>query len=188
MSIEHIARSGKTYYLHMTTDSKGKTKYFFSTKSDGVLSQKLPDGYEIHENVNAQVFLRRKVQQLISDGEITLIQEALKRHSEEWRYKVEIKKNIIVIYEACQEDDWMQILPPWIDKSKAEKFRKESTRYMPIMRFILKDKGKRMFSPERYCFRGRIDDWILIGTEDELHVLVKKFIKHLGRESFYDLI
>jgi hypothetical protein len=188
MSIKHSARSGKTYYLHVTTGSKGQAKYFFSTKSDASLAQAIPDGYEIYENVNAQVFLRKKTTPLIRDGEISLIQSALKKHAEEWKYKAEIKKDMIVIHEACQEYDWLQLLAPWGDKSKLEQIKIQNTHYLPIMRFILEDKGRRIFRAERYCVRGSIDDWIFIGVPNKLNVLAGKFIKHLGQESFYELL
>ena len=44
-----------------------------------------------------------------------------------------------------------------------------------------------MFAPERYCFRGSVDDWISIGDADKLQRLAEKCIKHLGRESFYEV-
>ncbi len=188
MSIEHKARSGKTYYLHVTPGPNGKAKHFFSTKPEASLAQAIPDGYEIFENVNAQVFLIRKITPLIRDDEISLIQFALKKHAEEWKYKAEIKKNMIVIHEACQEYDWLHLLPHWGDKSKLEQIKIQNTNYMPIMRFVLEDKESRIFRAERYCFKGSIDDWIFVGLPNKLNVLARKLVKHLGQESFYELM
>jgi hypothetical protein len=56
-----------------------------------------------------------------------------------------------------------------------------------VMRFVLKDKAARKFAPERFCFRGSVEDWISIGEPDQLGELVSKFLKHLGRDSIYDL-
>ena len=189
MTIKYTARSGRIYFLHVAPGSKGKVKYFFSTKGEGPLAQVIPEGYEIYENVNAQVFLRRKVVQIIRDDEITLVQKALLKHAETWRYKAEIKKNMIVIHQACKDYDWVSTSIPWLDESKMEERKKENTRYMPVMRFILADGERRLFAPERYCFRGNIDDWITIGCgAAPLGKLAKKYIKHLGRDSFYELI
>jgi hypothetical protein len=58
---------------------------------------------------------------------------------------------------------------------------------MAVMRFVLKDKAARKFAPERFCFRGSVEDWISIGEPDQLGKLVSKFLKHLGRDSIYDL-
>lgn len=188
MSIEHIARSGKTYYLHVTTSSSGKAKYFFSMKPDGLLAQVVPDGYEIYENINTQVFLRRKAEPIIHKDEFDLVQSALKKKREDWKYKAEIKKHMIVIHEVCQQYDWMNLLPPWANKAKAEQMKRQNTTYMPMMRFALEDKEKRTFRAERYCFKGSIDDWIMIGLPNRLNLLAKEFISHLGQESFYELM
>jgi hypothetical protein len=59
--------------------------------------------------------------------------------------------------------------------------------YMPVMRFVLEDEAARMFSPERYCFRGSVEDWISIGEPNQLAKLASKFLKHLGKDSFYEL-
>jgi hypothetical protein len=58
MAIEYVNRKQKTYYLHAGTTKTGKPKYFFSTKAEGVLVDDIPEGYEIYENPNAQVFLQ----------------------------------------------------------------------------------------------------------------------------------
>ncbi len=60
-------------------------------------------------------------------------------------------------------------------------------RQMPVMRFVLQDEVRRVFSPERYCFRGSVDDWICIGEPDQLGRLTSRFLKHLGIDSLYDL-
>jgi len=57
MNIEYTSRSGKLYYLHIGKTKKGNDKYFFSSELNGNLAQSIPKGYEIYENVNAQVFL-----------------------------------------------------------------------------------------------------------------------------------
>jgi hypothetical protein len=56
-----------------------------------------------------------------------------------------------------------------------------------MLRFVLIDNAKRKFIAERYCFLGSIDDWINIGGPDRLENLTKKFLKHLGKESFFEL-
>ena len=56
------------------------------------------------------------------------------------------------------------------------------------MRFLLVDDQHRTFLTQRYCFIGSIDDWIDIGTPGKLATLVKKYVKHLGKESYFDLM
>jgi len=85
MSIQHTNRADKVYYLHVGARKNGKPNYYFSLEPDGALVDKIPAGFEVFENVNGQVFLRRKQPQLITDQEVDLVKEALKRHDEEWR-------------------------------------------------------------------------------------------------------
>ncbi len=57
-----------------------------------------------------------------------------------------------------------------------------------MLRFLLVEPKKRVFVVERYCFRGSVDDWISVGEGPKsLPVLVKKYVRHLGQESMYEL-
>lgn len=58
--IQFTNRKNNIYYLHRGTTKSGKQKYYFSKNQDGILADAIPDGFEIYENLNAQVFLRRK--------------------------------------------------------------------------------------------------------------------------------
>ena len=57
MPITHTNAKGQTFSLHQGTTKTGKPKYYFAMQSDGVLANTIPQGYEIYENPNAQVFL-----------------------------------------------------------------------------------------------------------------------------------
>lgn len=59
---------------------------------------------------------------------------------------------------------------------------------MAVLRFVLIDKKTRTFVTQRFCFRGSIDDWIHVGGPGALAAQVRQFVKHLGRESFYELM
>ncbi len=72
MAVEHTNRAGRTYHLRQGKTKTGKPRWFFSSWPDGKgeAVDKLPEGYEIHEHPeSAQVFLRKKRPQLISDLE-----------------------------------------------------------------------------------------------------------------------
>ena len=161
MSVEHVSRSGKVYYLHGKPGKGGKPNLFFSTDADGPLVDVVPNGFEIYENVNGQVFLRR--------------------------IRKKLKKNIITIYETEVREGLSSALAPWVDPAKEKQFRIQHAYYMAVLRFVLTDPAQRRFAPERYCFRGSVDDWISLGPPATLPSLLKKYAKHLGKESFYDL-
>lgn len=189
MGIQHKARTGKTYYLHIGQGKSGKPNYFFSTEPEGPLVNSVPEGFEIYENIGGQVFLRRKTAKLITEEELGLVKEALKRYAEEWRYKVEVKKTAVIIYEASDNSAMLErIALPWISKATIKQSAIQSANYTAVMRFVLDDPEKRLFLAERFCFRGSVDDWIDIGDSAQtLPVVLKKFIKHLGKESIFDL-
>ena len=59
--------------------------------------------------------------------------------------------------------------------------------YSEAMKFKLHDKKHRLFTVFRYCYRGSVDDWIPIGTPNLLKAQVKKFIKYINTNDYFDL-
>ena len=180
MSIQHLNRKGQTFYLHQGQTKTGKPKYFFSQKENGNLVDEIPEGYEIYENPNAQVFLRKIPPKIITDQELSIVEKGMKKFSSLKYYKIDVKKNIIVVYGADQATDGLMATLPI---SYVEGYFS----YSPLMQFVLVDPEKRDFITRRYCFLGSIDDWINIGQTNQLQNLVREYVKHLGQESYYSL-
>jgi hypothetical protein len=187
VGVEHTSRTGKTYYLHKKQTRTGRTTWFFSQKSDGELADAIPDGYEVYESVNGQVFLRKKVAQEILPAELALVETALGRHREAWQHRVEVKKNAITIYEAGEPEHLDQLSREFLGRPATAEERLKGAYYMAVLRFILIGKTTREFVTERFCFRGSVDDWIHIGGPGTLTEQVGKYMQHLGRESMYEL-
>jgi len=163
-------------------------------KDKGNLVEKIPEGYEIYEHPsNAQVFLRKKQPQIVTDIDNHLINKYLKKLKSPYRYISDIKGKIITVYESNQNIDELKELfkklpfEEHLSNSYITEILEQETTYRPIMRFILEDKKQRIFIAERFCFKGSIDDWIYIGGPDSLENLLKAYLKHLGQDSFYDL-
>lgn len=160
-AVQHITRKDDTYYLHQGRTKTGKPKYFFSRKSEGELCRQVPDGYEIHENPRGQVFCRRIQPKLISEQEIEVVREAIRSCGKQLWAGVDVKKKDIMVYE----------------------------REEPCFKFSLCDEEKRSFVASRWCYRGSIDDWIpLCSGPEPLSQLVRKYCRHIGEESFFELI
>jgi hypothetical protein len=189
MSIQHKTRTGKIYYLHVTQNKRGKPRYHFSMDPEGELAQTVPEGFEVYENIRGQVFLRRKVARIFTEEELAMVQEALEHQSGAHSYQTEVKKNAIIVHEAEDYTARFQSLAtPWLNRERLEDSVRESANYQAVMRFVLVDSDKRLFSAERFCFRGSVDDWIPISQEvAPLRAHLKKFIRHLGTESFFEL-
>jgi hypothetical protein len=63
---------------------------------------------------------------------------------------------------------------------------KNSLTSSPVMRFILSDQKGRKFRVERAGFLD--EDGVLLDDSNDLQKLAKKYCRHLGKDSFYDLI
>lgn len=188
MPVQFKNRKGKRYYLHQGKTKTGAPQYFFSMKAEGDLAEAIPEGYEIYENPNAQVFLRKVQPKLIFDSEKAGIEKHLP--DSPGRFLCDIKGKTITIFEADQEIKSLEesfrslAFPRMIDASELSR---KVTTYSAMFRFTLQNPDKRLFTLERYCFKGSIDDWLYIAGPEELETLTKKYLKHLGQESFYEL-
>jgi hypothetical protein len=189
--ITHTNAKGKTYYLHQGTTKTGKPKYYFSMESAGPLAEAIPEGFEIYENPNAQVFLRRIPPKIITDEERQVVEDGMRKYAEVQDYKIDVKGNAIVVYTADQDietlaDVFKDMYPtPSANRQLMSLLRKE-IHYSPMLQFLLDDAKRRTFTAQRYCFRGSVDDWIDIGY-GPLTTLVKQYVKHLGKESYFEL-
>jgi hypothetical protein len=191
MIIEHINRKGKAYYLHEGKTKTGKPKYFFSQKSEGNLVSIVPEGYEIYENPNAQVFLRKIQPQIVTPEEINIVQSGVKRYAKVKHFIIDVKGKCIVVYLCNQNIDELTALTSMGFGGSTAKMQETLLRaanYSPMMQFVLEDEQIREFRVERWCFLGSVDDWMMLDSGRDLKALVKKYAPHLGQESFYELM
>lgn len=185
--ISHINRRGKAYYLYEGKTKTGNPKYFFSMKLEGTPVDTIPNGYEIYENPNSQVFLRKIPPQIITPEEVESVKAGIKKYAKIDYFIVDVKgKNIIVNLADQDVDTLVEILSP-STSSKARDVITRALSYSPMMQFVLKDAETREFAVERWCFLGAVDGWIWLDQSTDLNQLVKKYGSHLGKESFYDL-
>ena len=77
MPITHTNDKGQTFSLYQGITKTGKPKYYFAMQSEGTLAKTTPAGYEIYENPNAQVFLRRIPPKIIADEERRAVEEGM---------------------------------------------------------------------------------------------------------------
>ena len=190
MPMMYTNRKGKTYYLHQGTTTKGNPKYFFALRDEGDLVETIPPGYEIYENPNAQVFLRRKRAPIITEEEVATVKAGMQQYCRLERFIIDVKKNATIIYTPDQDVD---LLVDTFDSlrsarsTNAKAIVEKFLTYSPMLQFILIDKEQRLFEAQRYCFLGSIDDWMTISDQDALPTLVKTYVHHLGKDSFFDL-
>ncbi len=188
MAFAYTTRRGKTYYLHTGPKRGGGTQHYVSTDPDGPVAESVPDGFEIYETPNGQVYLRKTKPALIRPDELALVNAELnKRQTSQCSYLADVRGKEIVVHEGDTHIETLRAINIRFSESRVEEYAARNAQFTAIMRFVLIDKVTREFAPERFCFRGSVEDWISIGEPDQLSTLVTKFFKHLGRDSIYDL-
>jgi hypothetical protein len=171
---------GEIYYLHSKLTKKGNTSYHFSKKAEGAAEiDEVPDGIEIYEDPNGKVYAKKKTKRFIQENELRLVEEGMKKHSSIKDFKLDIKKDVIYIYTVENAFEDAPFPKTLLDEYK---------RYETSLRFILVDPDERRFEVERFCYIGRVDEWIYLDGPDELERLVREYVQHLGEESFYNLM
>ncbi len=177
------------YFLHKGKTKTGKDRYYFSQKSDSATDGTVPNGYEIYEAPNCQFFIRKIQEQIITDKEKKIVEDGLKKFSDLKSFKVHVKKNKIIVYTPNQDIDILaDIMGRYKPVGKEDRdFIQTVIEYSSEMQFVLIDKKERLFNAERYNYRGSIDDWMEIDVMEPLDKLVREYVKHLGKESFFEL-
>jgi hypothetical protein len=137
------------------------------------------------------VFLRKIPPQIIRPEEVEIVREGIKKYAKIDNFIVDVKGNQIVIYLCDQNLDVLLEITQFGLCKDPEAIRElliQSLSYSPVMQFVLEDQQTRDFEVQRWCFRGSVDDWIGLDSSTDLKALVKKYVRHLGQESFYDLM
>jgi hypothetical protein len=194
MAVQHVNRKGDTYYLHTGSTRTGKPRYWFSRQSGDCTVEALPAGYEIFEHPeDGQVFLRRTKPSRITLAERELVVDSIKRGTGLHHYRVDVEGNSLVIYTPVLEEDEADSL---VNELGVMSFRKASAKerllqgsdFCKVMRFTVTDPEARLFSVERSCFKGSIDNWIALDRGKPLAELVGRLVRHVGKQSFFDLM
>jgi hypothetical protein len=190
MTIKYINCKDKAYYLHSGTTKTGKARYYFSPKTEGTLAKTIPEGYEVYENPHGQVFIRKIVPQLVTEQEVETIERGMRKFSDVKTFKLAVKKGTITVFAGTTGFQSMhEILGsafgnlPSITEAKLA----QNARYSEELQFELSSKEQRTFTVNRFCYRGSVDDWISISGPDTLARQVQQYVKHIGKDSMFEL-
>lgn len=110
--ITYTNRNGRTYYLCEVAQRNGRTRFVFSREPRGKPVTLMPAGCEPAESVNGQVSLRKVGTSPISQAEVQCVRAALDRHTRLAGYRVEVRKETIVIHEPQGGIDPGRIFQP----------------------------------------------------------------------------
>jgi len=194
MPISYTNCKGSTFFLCQGETKTGKVRYYFAREAKGKTIEQIPSGYEISESVNGVVSLVKIRPRLIPAEEIALVEAALERHPDPDNYRVDVKHDQIVIYEGNGPDveGILALFGKNIPRPAGEIERlkaqvEQYRRFTPVMRFILSDPRTRMYSAERWCYSGSINDWIGVGEPGKLERLARRLVPTLGTDAFFEL-
>ena len=191
--MNYVNRKGDTYYVFQGVTKTGKPKYYVSLKAEstaGVRIDVLPEDFELYEApMDARVSIRKKLPSDILDNELHFVRERIELMVTSVKTRVNREGRSIIVYESAGADEV---------KSMADVFGGMTPRFLevmqsyspmsPALRFKLIRKQDRIFEAQRFCFRGFIDDWISLHHAGPLDELCQAYLKHLGQESFFELM
>jgi len=201
-------RDGEVYYPHAVRLKDGRTIYVMRKRPEGAVKS-LPDGYEVRENIHGQVSVRRRRPKRFTETEERLLCGALEQ-LRPFAYELDIDGRIATVYASAQDrkcftesldaefaDGFADALTKTLAKSyssdlvamfRARRQEKDARRprFYAVLRFVIADKRERLFSVERVCFTGE-SSWVRLEVMP-LSAAVMKYLPHLGRDSFFDLI
>ena len=191
MTITYTNRKQKLFTLYQKPNKKGNLRYYFSQKpSEGTTPvDVIPAGYEIYENVNGQVFLRKHKPSPILESEYKIVGKAMQEFSLVKRFRLDTKGKQIVVYTPVEDVDLiLETFEELIySQDQIDAFLRH-IRWRDVMRFELVDSTLRLFQTQRYCFLGGIDDWIDIGEVGRLKELAQAYVPHIEQESYFTLM
>ena len=197
MAIEYVNRKGDRYYLQAGRTKTGKPHNYFGRKLRGTPLERLPEGHEIYESPEAGQVFRRKIRMTkIRDSERELVYRGVRECAGLERFIVDVEPDSLVVYLPNTDDREVDkliasfaslaLFPSRVEAAKDQIM--SHSHFSKMMRFVLEDAEERLCCVQRWCFRGAIDDWIWLDGPAPLPKLVNKHVKHLGKESFYELI
>lgn len=190
MAISYKNFKKDIYYLHVTKTKKGNPRYYFSKSKEGELVTHIPEGYEIYENPNARVFLRKKIPQIIPDDEIKIVEQSLKRNKSIKNYKFTVRHDTLTIYLPDQDIEELRAVLSIFQNSstKIEDILLSSITYSPQMKFQLEDRERRKYRVSRYYYGSANEGWLSLDSSTNLEKLAKKYCYHLGKDSYFELL
>lgn len=136
MTLQYKNYKGETYYLHKGPGKKGGSQYFFSRREEETPVESIPEGYEIYEDPNGRVFLRKVLPTKISQEELSAVEDSIRRYAEVKDYEIDRMGKTITIYLPDLEIDKLRNLFDsfvLVNHSLLDESLKKLLTYSPIL-------------------------------------------------------
>jgi hypothetical protein len=145
-----------------------------------------------------QVLVRKIMPSAITQLEREQTEQIVRRVNGLAHFVVDVEEAALVVYtptaSRADTDKLIEELTEGItrrslgDNAAFRNRHIKNSPYMKMLRFELVNPDTREYSAERWCFRGSIDNWILLGGPGPLARLVEKYMKYLGQGTFFELM
>jgi hypothetical protein len=196
MSLEYTNRRGQRYFVFCGQTKSGKPKYYCSQRAStaGLPVEQLPEGYELHERPADAIVSVRKVRP-------SRIQPFERDQLTRWACElaavptvIDLDGDQLVVYASDTSLDSARKMismltgRPSSDLAREQDWIMQSASFSPMFCFTLQDEDARLYSIQRWCYRGGSEHWTLLSTHMPLEAAARHYLPHGGRESFFDLI
>lgn len=193
--LSYTNRMGDTYFLHAGKTKTGKPRYFVAKTVRAGALDVMPKGYEFSESVNGVVSVRRvnTTAPEIPESDLAMVRAELARHQQTQGHRVDAVKDEIIVFEPrggvgpaalAEFARAAHVHPDLLEPLWGR--RASRVRYDPVMKFVPAETPGH-YAVHRMTYRGA-GGWSWSLTIGPLRRLVSKYIKHLGKDSFYELM
>lgn len=197
VAFEYVNRKDDRYYLQAGRTRTGKTRYYFGREMTGTPVEDLPEGYDVYESpATGQVHLRRSQSTPITPQERETVSDGIRRYASLEHFLIDVQGNSLVVYLPVMDEKAVDRLFETVGggfllgSARAAETKRRMmghSQFSKMMRFQLVNAKKRLFSVQRWCFRGAIDDWLYLAGPKSLVELVQEYAPTLGKEDFFEL-
>jgi len=189
MTVEYTNRSGQTYYLHKKITNRGNFRYYFSKDNEINLAEKIPESFEIYENPNGQVFLRRKNKSFINEKDIKMVESLISENTDIEHFFVNSQGKTIIVYLPdidLDEISGMLNVTMVGDSIKLNQFNPGNMTYSPYINIIF-DSDKNAYTMEKVDKDDDLKRWTIIDTSDDMKSLILNNINAFENKTYSTL-
>lgn len=180
------------FYIKSKLTKKGNTTYFMTKKLDKECLDEEPQGFEVFEKPDSRtIFIRRRKPNKFGLKGVNIIKKELERNKNIADFKIDVNGDEVKIYTVDLEDERDNVFVGGLQdvlfsKSKMNVFRKAFQRFEERMRIkLMEKKEEREYLVYRYCYRGSVDDWIIIDAGEDLADMAKN-LQLIGTEEYFE--
>ena len=193
--VTYTNRMGDIYYLHVGRTKSGKVRYFVAkTIREGVLSA-MPDHFEFSESINGVVSVRKTDTSAprIPEADLAIARAEMASHAHLRSHRIEVIKGEIVVLEpmgGLSAEVIAAMSRPFFMRAEGPDTLvggvRARVRYAPVMKFVPLGEPSG-YSVLRMTYRGS-GGWSWPLASGSLHKLLKRYLRHVGTDEFFEMI